>query len=91
VASRRNGPINIDGRMDEAAWQSAKPITEFRQLDPNEGQPATEKTDARILIDDDAVYVGIRLYDSHPELIQSQLARRDENIDGDLVEVAFDS
>ena len=91
VASRRNGPISIDGRMDEAAWQSAKPVTDFRQLDPNEGQPASEKTDARILIDDDAVYVGIRLYDSHPDLIQSQLARRDENIDGDLVEVTFDS
>jgi len=91
IAARRTGPIQIDGHMDEAAWQSATPFTDFRQFDPNEGQPASEKTEARILIDDDAVYVGMRMYDSDPAGIQQQLARRDEQIDGDLVEVTFDS
>ena len=91
VAKRRSGPVSIDGKMDEAAWQAATPVTDFRQLDPNEGQPASERTEARILIDDDAVYVGMRLFDREPRLIQSQLARRDEPIDGDLVEVTFDS
>jgi Carbohydrate family 9 binding domain-like len=76
--------------MDEPAWQAATPVTEFRQFDPNEGQPVSEKTEARILVDDDAVYVGMRLYDREPRLIQSQLARRDEPIEGDLVEVTFD-
>jgi hypothetical protein len=91
VAARRNGPIQIDGRMDEAAWQAATPVTDFRQFDPNEGQPVSERTEAKILIDDDAVYVGMRLYDRDPRGIQPQLARRDETIDGDLVEVTFDS
>ena len=91
TAARRNGPVSIDGRMDEAAWQAATPVTDFRQFDPNEGQPASERTEARILIDDDAVYVGMRLFDREPRLIQSQLARRDESIEGDLVEVTFDS
>jgi hypothetical protein len=83
--------VHIDGRLDEAAWQAATPITDFRQYDPNEGQPVSERTEARILIDDAAVYVGMRLYDSEPLKIQSQLARRDESIEGDLVEVTFDS
>ena len=91
VASRRNGDIAIDGRMDEPAWKTAQPITGFLQYDPNEGQPASERTEARILVDDDAVYIGMRMYDSQPQLIQSQLARRDEAIEGDLVEVTFDS
>ncbi|HUQ19804.1 MAG TPA: DUF5916 domain-containing protein [Gemmatimonadaceae bacterium] len=91
AAARRNGPVSVDGKLDEAAWQAATPFTDFRQFDPNEGQPATEKTEARVLIDDDAVYVGMRLYDSQPKLIQSQLARRDESIEGDLVELMFDS
>lgn len=91
VAARRTGPVSIDGKLDEAAWQAATPITNFTQLDPQEGQPASEKTEARILIDDDALYVGMRLYDSRPELIQSQLARRDESIEGDLAEVMIDS
>lgn len=84
IAARRGGSVQIDGRLDESAWQAATPITEFRQNDPNEGQPASERTEARILIDDAAIYVGVRLYDSEPQKIQSQLARRDESIDGML-------
>src|SRR5215217_29423 len=76
VAARRNGPLNIDGKIDEAAWQAAKPVTDFTQYDPHEGQPVSERTEARILIDDDAVYVAMRLYDSEPSKIQKQLARR---------------
>ena len=91
VATRRNGPVSIDGRLDEAAWQAATPVTDFRQYDPNEGQAPTEKTEARILVDDDAIYIGVRLFDSQPKLIQSQLARRDESIEGDIVEVTLDS
>ena len=91
AAARRNGAIAIDGRMDEAAWQAATPATNFIQYDPNEGQPASEKTEARVLIDDDAIYIGMRMFDSEPRLIQSQLARRDESIEGDLVEVTLDS
>jgi len=91
AAARRTGPVQIDGRLDEAAWQAATPVTEFIQFDPNEGQPTSERTEARILIDDVAVYVGMRLFDSEPSRIQSQLARRDESIEGDLIEVTFDS
>ena len=91
VAVRRNGAVSIDGRMDEAAWQAATPVTNFIQFDPQEGQPSSERTEARILIDDEAVYVGMRLFDSDPRAIQSQLARRDESIEGDLIEVTFDT
>ncbi len=91
VAASRTGTVQIDGRMDEAAWQAATPVTDFRQYDPNEGQPASERTEARILFDDDAIYVAMRLYDREPGKIQSQLARRDESIEGDLVEVTLDS
>jgi len=91
TAVRRSGSVRIDGRLDEVAWQAATPVTDFRQFDPNEGQPVSERTEARILIDDGAIYVGMRLYDREPRKIQSQLARRDEPIEGDLVEVTFDS
>lgn len=91
IAARRTGPIAIDGRLDEAAWQAAKPVMNFIQYDPNEGKPASEPTEARILVDVDAIYVGIRMFDHEPQLIQSQLARRDEPIEGDLIEVTLDS
>lgn len=90
-AARRVGAIAIDGRLDEAAWAAATPITGFRQLDPNEGEPVSERTEARVLVDGDAVYIGVRAYDSDPAGIQKQLARRDESIEGDLIEVYLDS
>jgi hypothetical protein len=89
--ARRTGDIRIDGRMDEAAWQAAPVASEFKQFDPQEGQPASERTEARVLIDDDAIYVGMRMFDREPEKIHSQLARRDESVQGDLVEVTLDS
>src|SRR5689334_17296437 len=51
-AARRTGPIEIDGRLGEAAWAAATPITEFRQQLPDEGRPASQRTELRILFDD---------------------------------------
>ena len=48
----------LDGKIDEAGWQAATPVTEFTQVDPVEGQPATERTEMRFLFDDGALYVG---------------------------------
>jgi hypothetical protein len=90
-AARKSGPIRIDGRLDDAQWQTALPFAEFRQLDPQEGAPASERTEARVLVDDDALYVGIRLFDREPGRIQSELNRRDESIEGDIVEVYLDT
>ena len=48
IAARRTGSVQIDGRLDEPAWQAATPITGFRQFDPQEGQPVSERTEARM-------------------------------------------
>ena len=91
-ASPLDGDIRIDGKLDEAAWAAAAPYSDFRQLDPNEGQPVSEKTELRVLYDRDAIYLGLRMYDSEPSGIRSRLARRDEPIFGaDLVEVYMDT
>src|SRR5688500_20406109 len=64
TAARRSGAVEIDGRMNEAAWQVATPVTELRQFDPREGQPVSERTEERIQLDDVASTVGLSLYDS---------------------------
>src|SRR5690348_2010268 len=58
VAAPVRGHIVLDGKLDEAAWALARPITEFTQLDPDEGKPASEKSEVRFLFDADALYVG---------------------------------
>src|SRR5437870_5503671 len=90
-AARLAGSIRIDGRLDEAGWGAATPATEFTQLDPDEGKPASERSEVRILIGDDALYIGARLYDSEPGKIKGLLARRDVGTSSDLFEVFIDS
>ena len=76
-ATRRTTPIIIDGKLDDAAWASAEPSGAFVQSFPNPGVAAPDQTQVRILYDDDALYVGIRLFDAHPDSIAAGLARRD--------------
>jgi hypothetical protein len=81
----------VDGRLDDAAWSTAAPATDFRQRSPRDGDPATERTEVRILYDNDAVYVGARMFDSEPARIAAQLGRRDDLGASDNFAVAFDS
>jgi len=72
------GAIQIDGRLDEAAWSLATPITDFTQKEPVQGAPPTDRMEVRFLFDDDALYVGARMYSSDPAAIQAPLGRRDQ-------------
>src|SRR5712692_11651362 len=82
----------LDGSLADTLWQSAKPVTEFRQREPNEGESPTEKTEVRILYTRHAVYFGIHCYDSEPSRIVATELRRDvsQNLD-DHFEILIDS
>jgi hypothetical protein len=66
-AIRLTEPLRVDGRLDEAVYETVPPITGFFQMEPDEGQPATEETDVWILFDPENVYVSARCWDSAPE------------------------
>jgi hypothetical protein len=85
------GAIRIDGRLDDDAWASAPVVTAFTQRDPNEGQPVSERTEIRVLLGDDALYVGARLFDREAAKIKAQLARRDDDISTDEFDVYLDT
>ena len=68
-ASRIVSPIRLDGSFSEACWDSAAVITGFTQREPHEGEPATEKTEVKIIYDNENMYVGVICYDSEPDLI----------------------
>ena len=82
--------MTIDGVFDEDAWASAEVATDFTQFRPEEGEPATQRTEVRVLIGPDAVYVGATMYDSDPDGIRTTLGRRDQP-DGDFFLVGIDS
>ncbi len=82
----------IDGVVDDEVWENAAPFTDFIQANPFEGRPATERTEVRILFDDEAVYIGAILYDSDPSGIIATDARRDSSLDDtDSFRVVFDT
>src|SRR3989454_7244725 len=82
----------LDGTLDDELWQSAKVISDFRQREPNEAEPATEKTEVRILYTRHAVYFGIYCYDSVPSRIIATELRRDVSQDSDdHFEILIDS
>ena len=91
-AVRRSGPVTVDGKLDDAAWNAATPITKLTQSVPHEGLPATQGTEIRILYDDAALYIGVRVLDSlGPRGIRAPLARRDQLLDGNGNNGAFNS
>src|SRR2546423_14690469 len=69
-------PPRLDGTLDDPLWRSAIPITAFRQREPDEAQPATGKTEVRILYTRNASYFGIHCYDSQPSRIIATELRR---------------
>lgn len=82
----------IDGRLDDAIWRTAKPVGGFVQRSPHGGAPATQQSEVRIVYDRDALYVGVRNFDSAPDSIAQQLGRRDaQDLYSDWFFVGFDS
>jgi hypothetical protein len=86
-----DAPI-IDGLLDDAAWRDTRPFAGFVQAEPLQGQPASEATEVRIVYDEDAIYVGVTLYDSDPAQIVTTDTRRDAGLDEmDSFQIIFDT
>ncbi|MDD9958340.1 MAG: DUF5916 domain-containing protein [Gammaproteobacteria bacterium] len=66
-AVRFDGPINVDGELDESIYESVAPISDFIQHIPTEGAQASEKTEVWVFYNDDAIYVTAKNYESVPE------------------------
>ena len=73
-------PPIIDGRVDDAIWQTIKPYTDFTQQDPTEGAPASERTEVRLMVGKGHVYIGIICFDTDPSKIILSQARRDASL-----------
>jgi hypothetical protein len=85
------GPA-IDGHVEEAEWAAATPYEAFVQQEPSEGQPATERTEIRFLINRTNLYIAVICYDSSPDDIVVSESRRDASLaDTDSIEILLDT
>lgn len=90
-AKRIHSEMKIDGVLDEEAWQGAEVATGFIQIDPVPGDPASQKTEVRVLYDDDGIYVGAYLRDTNPQLILKEFSERDDRGNTEFFGVVFDT
>jgi Domain of unknown function (DUF5916)/Carbohydrate family 9 binding domain-like len=91
--TRLTGPLRIDGRLDEVFYETVPAISDFIQMEPSGGQPATEKTEVWLAFDQRNVYVSMRVWESQPERMVVNEMRRDSNNirQGESIGFSFDT
>ncbi|MBI5473191.1 MAG: carbohydrate binding family 9 domain-containing protein [Ignavibacteriae bacterium] len=90
-AERVSTAPHVDGFLNDDAWRRAQPAIAFTQRDPDEGRPASEPSEIRVLYDDSNVYFGCMFYDARPDGIVARLTRRDNEIESDFASIRIDS
>ncbi len=78
-AVRVEQPPAVDGVLDDAAWKQASFTTDLVQKEPEQGLPATLRTEVAFVYDGDALYVGARMFSDSPADIETVMTRRDES------------
>jgi hypothetical protein len=93
-AVRVEGPLRIDGQLDEALYRDVEPLSDFTQVEPDAGAPARERTDVWVAFDDDHVYVTFRVWDDRMDRLVATEMRRDNGTiwsGNDIVVFVFDT
>src|SRR5207302_660823 len=78
-----NEAIRLDARFAESVWQTVDSIVDFRQREPVEGAPATERTVVKLARNGDQLYVAVRAFDSDMRRVRGAQLRRDANLTSD--------
>ena len=82
----------IDGHLDDDAWKSGEVLTNFVQRELHEGEPVSERTEARILTDGQALYIGVWMFDHEPAGIVPGEKVRDVTLtNSDYVAIILDT
>ena len=93
-AVRVGDALTIDGILAERVYQEVPAVSDFIQQEPIEGAPATERTEAWVLFDDDNIYVSGRCWDSAPESrwIANEMRRDSPNLaQNEFIDFLFDT
>ncbi len=90
IIPRVAGPVTLDGISTEAAWDSVAPWIPV-QYEPNNGAPATERTEFLVAYDDEYVYFALRAFDSDPNGLRANTLYRDRLSGDDHFEILLDT
>ena len=76
-AIRLDGPLQLDGQLDERVYLTVPPVTDFIQQEPDEGAPARDQTEVWVMFDGDTFYVAARCWSTDPARIVANEMKRD--------------
>lgn len=84
--------LTIDGLLNEPSWNGAKPISDFFQVNPNQGEPLYTRTEVRLLTNKQYLYIGVINYDTlGRRALRAPNFKRDFEVDGhDVFGVVID-
>lgn len=75
-------PPTLDGVViEDPLWQGLSPASDFLQVRPNEGQPASARTEVRVAYSADTLYVAVICFDDDPAKLIVADSRRDADLD----------
>lgn len=80
----------IDGIINDACWYITTPVTDFLQKSPYYGAVSRQRTEVRMLYDDEGVYFAVICFDEAADSILRQLGTRDEDLNADKFSVKID-
>ncbi len=83
--------IDVDGVLDDPAWEKAEAAWGFRKWDPARGEPSSEETVFKVAYDNEAIYFAVACYEQDASNIRGQLCRRDHLSDSDIVSIYLDT
>jgi len=84
--------IDVDASFDELVWEQAAVLDGFTQFNPVEGTAASQVTEVRVIVDEDAIYFAIKAFDDDAGQIRATLAERDSyTFTDDYVRLVLDT
>jgi hypothetical protein len=81
----------IDGALEEQVWQLGEAVDTFTQQEPSEGQPATDRTEVRVLYDSRNIYIGVHAYATEPVVATEMRRDADRLFDEDNFQIVLDT
>ena len=88
---RIDASVEVDGRLDEAAWAQAARLGGFSQYQPVDGRPAEEQTEVLVWYSPTALHFGIIAHDREPGSVRATVADRDNLDRDDTVTIYLDT
>jgi hypothetical protein len=82
--------MQLDGRLDESAWETAQPIVDFLQQEPTENGLPVDAMEVRIVFDETALWVGARMHAEHGA-VQAPMSRRDVEGQAEYLQIELDT